>query len=268
MFMKYGEDWPNKSNLSSLRVLGSVGEPLNPEAFEWYYRVIGANRCPVLDTWWQTETGMHMITTCVGEPMKPGYAGRAVPGVVVDVVDSDGNSVPADTKGFLVIKEPWPSMMRTVYKNNERYEQYWTQIKDYYTVGDLAVKDSDGYIMVIGRSDDVIIVAGHNLGSAEVESALVAHEAVAEAAVVGIPDEVKGNIIHAFVTLCEGRVGSEKLTKELKYHVRMTLGPIAMPAVIKYTDSLPKTRSGKIMRRVLRAQEMGVDPGDLSTLED
>ncbi len=268
MFMKYGEDWPNKANLSSLRVLGSVGEPLNPEAFEWYYRVIGAKQCPVLDTWWQTETGMHMITTCVGEPMKPGYAGRAVPGVVVDVVDSDGNSVPAGTKGFLVIKEPWPSMMRTVYKNDERFEQYWTQIKDYYTVGDLAVKDSDGYIMVIGRSDDVIIVAGHNLGSAEVESALVAHEAVAEAAVVGIPDEVKGNIIHAFVILCEGKVGSEKLTKELKYHVRMTLGPIAMPANIKFVDSLPKTRSGKIMRRVLRAQEMGVDPGDLSTLED
>ena len=192
MFMRVGEEWPERYDLSSLRILGSVGEPLNPEAFEWYYRVIGRNRCPILDTWWQTETGMHMITTMVGEPMKPGYAGRPIPGVVADVVDGEGNPVPAGTTGFLAIKEPWPSMMQAVYENEERYRQYWALGENgYYSTNDLAVKDEEGYIMLLGRSDDIIIVAGHNVGTAEIESALVSHSAVAEAAAIGIPDDLK-----------------------------------------------------------------------------
>ncbi|PWR71494.1 acetate--CoA ligase [Methanospirillum lacunae] len=268
MFMRVGEEWPNKYDLSSLRIIGSVGEPLNPEAFEWYYRVIGKNRCPILDTWWQTETGMHMITTPLGMPMKPGFAGVPIPGVFADVVDKDGNPVPAGQGGLLVIKGPWPSMMRTVYNNDERYRKYWTQIKDYYTVGDLAVKDDDGYIMILGRSDDIIIVAGHNLGTAEVESALVEHEAVAEAAVIGVPDDIKGQAVKAFVTLVQGYEPSQKLVSELTYHVRMSIGPIAMPNAIEFMDKLPKTRSGKIMRRLLKAKEMGIDPGDISTLEE
>ena len=268
MFMKLGEEWPNRSNLETLRIIGSVGEPLNPEAFEWYYQFIGGSSCPVIDTWWQTETGMQMLATTVGEPMKPGFTGRPIPGVVADVVDKDGNPVPPGIGGLLVIKEPWPAMMRTVFHNEERYLQYWNTIKGYYTAGDLAVKDTDGYIMVLGRSDDIIIVAGHNLGTAEVESALVSHEAVAEAAVIGKPDPVKGQAVKAFVILRLGYEPSEKLKKDLTYHVRMGLGPIAMPSEIDFVPSLPKTRSGKIMRRVLKAQEMGIDPGDISTLEE
>jgi len=268
MFMKMGEDWPNKSNLSSLRILGSVGEPLNPEAFEWYYRVIGKNRCPVVDTWWQTETGMHMITTIIGEPMHPGFAGKPIPGVVADVVDKDGKPVPYGTGGFLVLKEPWPSMFRAVFKDPKRYQKYWDTIPGCYTVGDLAVKNKQGYIMVLGRSDDLIVVAGHNIGTAEVESALISHKAVAEAAVIGKPDDVKGNVIKAFVILRLGHEPSDRLKNELLYHVRITLGPIAMPSEIEFVTSLPKTRSGKIMRRVLKAKEMGMDPGDISTIED
>jgi acetyl-CoA synthetase len=200
--------------------------------------------------------------------MKPGFAGLPIPGVVADVVDKEGKPVPAGHGGLLVIKEPWPSMMRTVYNNPDRYTQYWNQINHWYTVGDLAVKDEDGYIMVLGRADDIIIVAGHNLGTAEVESALVSHEAVAEAAVIGIPDEVKGQAVKAFVILRQGYEPSQKLISELTYHVRMTIGPIAMPSAIEFMDKLPKTRSGKIMRRVLKAKEMGVDPGDISTLEE
>jgi acetyl-CoA synthetase len=268
MFMKLGEVWPDKYNLSSLRILGSVGEPLNPEAFEWYYRVIGKNRCPVVDTWWQTETGMQMITTMIGEPMYPGFAGKAIPGVVADVVNKDGIPVPPGTGGFLAIKEPWPSMLRTVYNNDERYRKYWSTIPGYYAVGDLAVKNKQGYIMVLGRSDDLIVVAGHNIGTAEVESALVSHKAVAEAAVIGKPDPLKGNIIKAFVILRVGHTASDKLKNELRHHVRITIGPIAMPADIDFVPSLPKTRSGKIMRRVLKAKEMGMDPGDISTLDE
>lgn len=268
MFMRQGEEWPQKYNLDCLRILGSVGEPLNPEAFEWYYRVIGKGKCPILDTWWQTETGMHMITTTVGEPMKPGFVGRPVPGIIADVVDENGQPVPPGTGGLLVIKEPWPSMMRTVYGNDERYRQYWSTIGNYYTAGDLAVKDEDGYIMILGRSDDVLIVAGHNIGSAEVESALVSHEAVAEAAVIGKPDPLKGDSIKAFIILCVGYKPSDKLKLDLVYHVRMNLGPIAIPSEIEFVESLPKTRSGKIMRRVLKARELGKDPGDLSTLEE
>ena len=268
MFMRVGEEWPNRYNLSSLRVLGSVGEPLNPEAFEWYYRIIGKDRCPIMDTWWQTETGMHMVTTMMGEPMRPGFVGKPIPGVVADVVNMAGNSVPPGTGGLLVIKEPWPSMMRTIWNDDDRYCTYWNTVPGCYTAADLAVKDKDGYIMVIGRSDDLIVVAGHNIGTAEVESALVSHEAVAEAAVIGKPDALKGNAIKAFVILRNGRKPGEKLRNDLVYHVRMTLGPIAIPSEIEFVDALPKTRSGKIMRRVLKAQELGMDPGDISTLEE
>jgi acetyl-CoA synthetase len=268
MFMKMGEVWPNKYDLSSLRIIGSVGEPLNPEAFEWYYHVIGKKKCPILDTWWQTETGMHMITTIIGEPMRPGFAGRSIPGIEADVVDKDGKSVKPGTGGLLVIKSPWPAMMRTVYKDDERYRKYWYTINGYYAVGDLAVKGKDGYIMILGRADDIIIVAGHNIGTAEVESALVSHHAVAEAAVIGKPDVVKGNAIKAFVILRVGFEPGENLKQDLLHHVRTTLGPIAMPHEIDFVDKLPKTRSGKIMRRVLKAKEMGIDPGDISTLEE
>ncbi len=268
MFMKVGDKWPDAYDLSSLRILGSVGEPLNPEAFEWFYHTIGKGRCPLVDTWWQTETGMHMITTMPGEPMRPGFAGKAVPGVVVDVVNKDGIPVEPGTGGFLVIKEPWPAMLRTVYKNDERYQQYWNSIPNCYKAGDLAVKGEHGYIMVIGRADDLIIVSGHNIGTAEVESALVSHQSVAEAAVIGKPDPLKGNVIKAFVILRVGFSPSDKLKTDLVYHVRMTLGPIAMPSEIEFVDKLPKTRSGKIMRRVLKAQELGMDPGDISTMEE
>ncbi len=268
MFMKMGETWPNKYNLDSLRIIGSVGEPLNPEAFEWYYHFIGKDKVPVLDTWWQTETGMHMITTMIGEPMRPGFAGKPIPGVEADVVDKDGNSVKPGTGGFLVIKTPWPSMFRTVFKDDERYRKYWETIKGVYTVGDLAVKGKNGYIMILGRSDDIIIVAGHNIGTAEVESALVSHHAVAEAAVIGKPDVLKGNSIKAFVILRQGNHPSDNLKQDLLHHVRTTIGPIAMPHEIDFVDKLPKTRSGKIMRRVLKAKEMGIDPGDISTLEE
>ena len=268
MFMKMGEVWPNKYNLSSLRIIGSVGEPLNPEAFEWYYHVIGKERCPILDTWWQTETGMHMITTVIGEPMRPGFAGKPIPGVEADVVDKNGKFVKPGTGGLLVIKSPWPAMMRTVYKDDERYRKYWYTIDGYYAVGDLAVKGKDGYIMILGRADDIIIVAGHNIGTAEVESALVSHHAVAEAAVIGKPDVVKGNSIKAFVILRLGNPPSDNLKQDLLHHVRTTLGPIAMPHEIEFVEKLPKTRSGKIMRRVLKAKEMGIDPGDISTLEE
>jgi acetyl-CoA synthetase len=268
MFMKVGEQWPGKYDLRSLRVLGSVGEPLNPEAFEWYYRVIGKGRCPVVDTWWQTETGMQMVTTMIGEPMRPGFAGKPIPGVVADVVNKAGETVAPGTGGFLVIREPWPAMLRTVYGDDARYRQYWETVPGCYLAGDLAIKDGDGYIMVIGRADDLIIVSGHNIGTAEVESALVSHHAVAEAAVIGKPDTLKGNQIKAFVILKLGQTPSDRLKNDLVYQVRMNLGPFAVPSEIEFVDALPKTRSGKIMRRVLKARELGVDPGDLSTLEE
>ncbi len=268
MFMKMGEIWPNKYNLNSLRIIGSVGEPLNPEAFEWYYHVIGKDKIPILDTWWQTETGMHMITTMIGEPMRPGFAGLPIPGVETDVVDKEGKPVQPGTGGLLVVKSPWPAMLRTVWKDDARYRVYWETIKGVYTVGDLAVKGKDGYIMILGRSDDIIVVAGHNIGTAEVESSLVSHHAVAESAVIGKPDVMKGNSIKAFVILRVGNTPSDKLKQDLLYHVRMTLGPIAVPQEIEFVDKLPKTRSGKIMRRLLKAKEMGIDPGDISTLEE
>jgi len=268
MFMRHGDAWPAKYDLSTLRVLGSVGEPLNPEAFEWYYHRIGGGECPVVDTWWQTETGMHVVTTMIGEAMKPGFAGRAIPGAVVDVVDRTGKPVPPGTGGFLVIREPWPAMLRTVHGNDARYRTYWETIPGCYTAGDLAVKNEEGYIMILGRADDLIVVAGHNIGTAEVESALVSHDAVAEAAVIGKPDALKGNVIKAFVTLRVGANPGDALIDELARHVKKSLGPVAVPAEIEFMDRLPKTRSGKIMRRVLKARELGMDPGDISTLEE
>jgi acetyl-CoA synthetase len=268
LFMKYGEEWPAKYDLSSLRVLGSVGEPINPEAWIWYYENIGRKQCSIVDTWWQTETGGHMITTVPAYPQKPGKAGKPFWGIKADVVDKQGNPVEPNTVGFLVIKEPWPSALRTCWGEPERFEKYWNEIPNVYTAGDLATKDEDGYIMILGRADDVINVSGHRIGTAEVESALVSHPAVAEAAVIGKPHEVKGESIKAFVILKQGHEPSENLMKDIKMHVRHELGALAVPDEIEFVEKLPKTRSGKIMRRVLKAQELGMDVGDISTLED
>ncbi len=268
MFMRYGEEYPKKYDLSSLRVLGSVGEPINPEAWEWYYRVIGGEKCPIVDTWWQTETGMHMILTWPHMKAKPGYAGKPFFTVEVDVVDKDGNSLPPNRVGYLVVKTPWPAMFRTVWKNPERYKKYWEIVKGYYCPEDLATKDEEGYIMILGRADDVLNVAGHRIGTAEVESALVEHPDVAEAAVIGKPDEIKGQRIKAFVVLKVDVQPSEELANSIKKTVREVLGPIAVPDEIEFVEKLPKTRSGKIMRRLLRAKELGLEVGDLSTLED
>ncbi len=275
-FIRLGEDLPNARNMSSLRLLGTVGEPINPEAWMWYHRVIGGGRCPIVDTWWQTETGGIMITPLPGAtPTKPGSATRPFPGIIADVVDVDGNRVGDNEGGYLVVKHPWPSMLRTVYGNEKRFrETYWEHItpKDgqhLYFAGDGARRDEDGYFWVMGRVDDVISVSGHRLGTMEIESALVSHPAVAEAAVVGRPDEVKGEDICAFVTL-ESRVSpSDELADELKKHVVEEIGAIARPGEIRFTDAMPKTRSGKIMRRLLRNLAAGQEiSGDTSTLED
>jgi acetyl-CoA synthetase len=269
--MRYGEEPPQQHDLSSLRLLGSVGEPINPEAWRWYYNVIGGGRCPIMDTWWQTETGGFMITPLPSVALKPGSATRAFPGIEIDVVDEHGNSCPPNVDGFLVIKRPWPSMLRTVYGDPDRYrKQYWDTFSEYgwYLAGDSARRDDDGYIWVIGRIDDVIKVSGYRLGTAEIESSLVSHPAVAEAAVIGVPDEVRGSVIYAYCILVEGRTGSDDLEAELKAHVRETIGPIAVPSKIDFVPALPKTRSGKIMRRVLKARAQGLPEGDLSTLED
>jgi len=269
--MRFGESWPKRHDLSSLRLLGSVGEPINPEAWRWYHRVIGNEKCPVMDTWWQTETGGFMITPLPSVPLKPGSATRAFPGLEVDVVDEEGNPVEANEEGYLVIKTPWPGMLRTVFGDPDRYvEQYWSRYAEqgWYLPGDSARKDEDGYIWVIGRIDDVIKVSGYRLGTAEVESALVSHPAVAEAAVIGVPDELKGNVIKAYCILKQGWEPSEKLEMELRDHVGHEIGPIAKPSTIDLVNDLPKTRSGKIMRRVLRARALGQDVGDLSTLAD
>ncbi len=269
MFMKYGEEWPSRYDLSSLRILGSVGEPINPEAWHWYHKHIGRERCVIVDTWWQTETGAHMVTTVPSYATKPGKAGKPFFGVIADVVDREGRRVPPNTVGVLVIRNPWPSMLRTCWGEPERYEKYWRSIPgNVYNTDDLASYDEEGYIMILGRADDVINVAGHRIGTMEVESALVDHPAVAEAAVIGKPHEVKGESIKAFVILKEGYEASAELAEELRLHVRNELGPIAVPDEIEFVDRLPKTRSGKIMRRILRARELGLEIGDVSTLED
>jgi acetyl-CoA synthetase len=269
--MRYGESWPDRHDLSSLRLLGTVGEPINPEAWRWYHRVIGNENCPIMDTWWQTETGNFMITPLPSVPLKPGSATVPFPGVQVDVVGEEGEPVPPGEEGYLVIKGPWPAMLRTVYQDPDRYvQQYWSRFAEqgWYLPGDSAKKDEDGYIWVIGRIDDVIKVSGYRLGTAEIESALVSHPAVAEAAVIGVPDQLRGNIIRAYCILRQGFEADENLEGELRDHVGQEMGPIAKPATVEFVDGLPKTRSGKIMRRVLKAKALGQDLGDLSTLAD
>ncbi|MGI0501239.1 acetate--CoA ligase [Limnospira platensis CENA597] len=274
--MKMGERHPNARDLSSLRILGTVGEPINPEAWIWYNRVIGQGKCPIVDTWWQTETGGFMITPLPGAtPTKPGSATLPFPGIIADVVDTEGEPVTNNSGGYLVVRHPWPGMMRTVYGDPERFRRtYWEYLRpkngDYvYFAGDGAHRDEDGYFWVMGRVDDVINVSGHRLGTMEVESALVSHPAVAEAAVVGRPDEVKGEEIVAFVTLEGDRQPDEALEKELKQHVVNEIGALARPGEIRFSDDLPKTRSGKIMRRLLRSLASGQEiSGDTSTLQD
>jgi len=267
--MRFGDAWPQRYDLSSLRLLGSVGEPINPEAWKWYYKVIGEERCPIMDTWWQTETGGFVITPLPITPLKPGSGTKPFFGHEVDVVDDEGNPVGPDEEGYLVLKRPWPSMLRTIYGDDERYlQQYWSKFGNMYQTGDSARKDKDGYIWVIGRMDDVIKVSGYRLGTAEVESALVSHPAVAEAAAIGLPHELKGNAIHAYVILSEGRQGDDALAHELIAHVGKEIGPIAKPETVTFVPSLPKTRSGKIMRRLLKAQALGEPVGDTSTLDE
>jgi acetyl-CoA synthetase len=268
-FMRFGDAWARRHNLSSLRILGSVGEPINPEAWKWYYNVIGGGNCPVIDTWWQTETGMHMISPFPTDPLKPGSGGLPFPGIKMDVVDEEGNPAGVNTEGYLVIKTPWPAMVRTLFNDDEKFrQQYWEKYPGWYMTGDSARIDEDGYIWVIGRVDDVIKVSGYRLGSADIESALVSHPAVAEAAAIGVPHEIKGNVIHAFVILRDGHSRNDNLAGELRQHIGHEVGPIAKPEKIEFVDKLPKTRSGKIMRRVLKAQAMGMDPGNISTIEE
>ena len=270
-FIKWGDQWPEKHDLSSLRLLGTVGEPINPEAWMWYHKIIGKGKLPIVDTWWQTETGMIMITPLPGAtPVKPGTATLPFPGVVVDVVNRAGESVGKNQGGFLVIRKPWPSMLRNIYGDPERYkQQYWNEIPGVYFTGDGARQDDDGYFWIMGRVDDVLNVAGHRLGTAEIESALVSHDSVAEAAVVGKPDELKGSAICAFVTLEGGCLPTPELKQELRKHVTKEIGAIARPDEIRFSDALPKTRSGKIMRRLLREiATSGSVAGDTTTLED
>ncbi len=270
-FIKWGEQWPLKHDLSSLRLLGTVGEPINPEAWMWYHRIIGRSECPIVDTWWQTETGAIMISPLPGAtPTKPGSATKPFPGIEADVMTREGKPVGANEGGYLVIKRPWPSMLRTIWGDDERYrEQYWSQIENIYFAGDGARRDKDGYFWIMGRIDDVINVSGHRLGTAEVESALVSHPAVAEAAVVARPDELKGSAIVAFVTLEGSHNPSPELNSELRAHVVKEIGALARPDEIRFSDMLPKTRSGKIMRRLLREiATSGTVAGDVTTLED
>ena len=270
-FMRWGDGWPAKHDLSSLRLLGSVGEPINPEAWMWYRKQIGGDRCPIVDTWWQTETGAIMISPLPGAtPTKPGSATRPLPGIAADVVLKDGTPCKANQGGFLVIKKPWPSMLRTIFGDHERYAQtYFGEVEGCYFAGDGARKDEDGYFWVMGRVDDVINVAGHRLSTMEVESALVSHPKVAEAAVVGRPDDLKGQAIVAFVTPRQGMVADEALARELREHVVAQIGALARPEEVRFAEALPKTRSGKIMRRLLRDIASGSKAkGDTTTLED
>lgn len=269
-FMRWGDEWPKKHDLSSLRLLGTVGEPINPEAWLWYHRVIGGERCPIVDTWWQTETGMILITPLPGATrLKPGSATVPFPGVEAKVVDREGREVPRNTGGFLVLTRPWPAMLRTVWRDPERYvRQYWSQVEGAYFTGDGARQDEDGYFWLMGRIDDVINVSGHRLGTMEVESALVSHPAVSEAAVVGAPHALKGQAIVAYVVLRSGQAKSDALRDALKAHVRKEIGALAVPEQVYLVDKLPKTRSGKIMRRVMRAVVSGEEIGDVTTLED
>ena len=273
MFMKFGNDIPNSFKLSSLRLLGTVGEPINPEVWVWYFKTIGKSKCPIIDTWWQTETGGMMISPLPGLEtiaLKPGSATRSIPGVDIAVVDEDGNEVKSDTKGYLMIKKPWPGMLLTLWGDDEKYRDvYWSKFKNNYYPGDYAIKDSDGYFWLLGRADDILKVAGHRIGTAELESSLVSHNDVAESAVCGIPDEIKGEVIVAFVVLKQDvKTELNSLRAELIEIVRNGIGPIATPREIYFVPKLPKTRSGKIMRRVLKSIAENENVGDVSTLED
>ncbi|HTK76397.1 MAG TPA: acetate--CoA ligase [Gemmataceae bacterium] len=270
-FVKWGDKWPKGHDLSSLRVLGTVGEPINPEAWIWYHQVIGGGRCPIVDTWWQTETGAIMISPLPGAiATKPGSATRPLPGIDAAIVDKQGRELPANQGGFLVIRRPWPSMLRTIYGDDARYkEQYWSQVPGCYFTADGARRDEEGYFWIMGRVDDVINVSGHRLSTMEVESALVHHPKVAESAVVGRPDELKGEAIACFVTLKSGVEPSDALKKDLCEHVVKEIGALARPDDVRFTDALPKTRSGKIMRRLLRDVAGGkATTQDTTTLED
>lgn len=270
-FMKWGEDWPRKHDLSSLRLLGTVGEPINPEAWRWYHEVIGGSRCPIVDTWWQTETGGIMITPLPGAtPTKPGSATLPFFGIVPEVVDDQGKAVPRNCGGKLVIRKPWPGMLRGLWGDPERYKSvYWSEVDHCYFTGDGCRRDQDGYFWIVGRIDDVLNVAGHRIGTAEVESALVSHQKVAEAAVVGRPDDMKGQALVAFVTLKTGVSTDGHLREELRQHVAKEIGPVAKPDDIRFAEALPKTRSGKIMRRLLKQIAAGTEiKGDTTTLED
>ncbi|CDI05447.1 acetate--CoA ligase [Candidatus Nitrosotenuis uzonensis] len=272
MFMKFGDAIPNSYDLSSLRLLGTVGEPINPEVWKWYYKTIGKSRCPIIDTWWQTETGGMMLSPLPGLetiPLKPGSAAFAIPGVDIAVVDENGSEVPPDTKGYLIIRKPWPGMLLSLWGDDEKYRTvYWSKYKDCYYTGDYSIKDSDGYFWLLGRADDVLKVAGHRIGTAELESSLVSHRSISEAAVCGVPDAVKGEVIIAFVVPKEGVKVTDELRAEIIKAVRDDIGAIATPQQLYFVSKLPKTRSGKIMRRLLKAIASNEKIGDVSTLED
>lgn len=265
--MRFGEELPAKHDLTSLRLLGTVGEPINPEAWMWYRKNIGRNELPIVDTWWQTETGMIMISPTPILPLKPGSASRPLPTIEADVVDKNGKAVGKEKGGFLIVRHPWPAQMRTIFGDPARYKTYWDTIPDVYFAGDAATMDSMGYFRIQGRVDDVIKVSGHRLGSMEIESSLVSHPKVAEAAAIGKPDEVKGERVKVFIILKNGVEPSEDLANELKKHVRALVGALATPDELEFVPSLPKTRSGKIMRRVVRARELGEPEGDVTTLD-
>ncbi len=272
MFMKNGDDIPNSHNLSSLRLLGTVGEPINPKVWKWYFETIGKKRCPIVDTWWQTETGGAIISTVPGLetiPLKPGSAAKPVPGIHLSVVDDNGNKVKYDSKGYLVIENQWPGMLLTLWGDDEKYKAvYWSKYKNKYYAGDYAMMDTDGYMWMLGRADDVLKVAGHRLGTIELESTLVSHKSIAEAAVCGVPHEVKGESIIAFVVLKSGLLPDVQLKEDLIQYIRKTIGPIATPDKLYFVEKLPKTRSGKIMRRLLKAITQNEITGDVSTIED
>ena len=273
MFMKFGNSIPNSFKLSSLRLLGTVGEPINPEVWRWYFKIIGKSNCPIIDTWWQTETGGMMLSPLPGLetiPLKPGSATKPIPGIDIAVVDEQGNELPSNTKGYLVIRKPWPGMLLTLWGDDEKYKKvYWSKFENNYYSGDYAIKDSDEYFWLLGRADDILKVAGHRIGTAELESNLVSHNDIAEAAVCGIPNEIKGEVIVAFVVLKQNaKKNVELLRTELIKTVRNGIGPIATPQQIYFVTKLPKTRSGKIMRRVLKAIASKEKIGDISTLED
>jgi acetyl-CoA synthetase len=272
MYMKYGNAIPNSFDLSSLRLLGTVGEPINPEVWMWYFKTIGKENCPIVDTWWQTETGGIMVSTCTGietVSMKPGSATYPIPGIDAVIVDENGKPIAPGKKGYLMITRPWPGMLMTLWEDNEKYQNtYWGKYKDGYFASDYALSDNDGYLWFLGRSDDVLKVAGHRLGTAELESAFVSHKAIAEAAVTSRDDKKKGESIIAFLVPRTGFSQSDQLRKELIDHIRAALGPIASPDEIYFVNKLPKTRSGKIMRRLLKSIASGAAIGDVTTLED